>query len=109
MSLDRGQILQEIFEGLVLVTAVNFWMTDAQPPPPPPHPPQFLSFHPQKKAQLFVSVNVLIFQSFGWLTQSFAFYVDLFFWFCFLSNLRWNKLQDTIPPEIGELKSLTHL
>ncbi|KAF5946038.1 hypothetical protein HYC85_016266 [Camellia sinensis] len=25
------------------------------------------------------------------------------------SNLRWNKLQDVIPPEIGELKSLTHL
>lgn len=24
-------------------------------------------------------------------------------------NLRWNKLQDAIPPEIGELKSLTHL
>ncbi|KAF5957072.1 hypothetical protein HYC85_004297, partial [Camellia sinensis] len=24
-------------------------------------------------------------------------------------NLRWNKLQDVIPPEIGELKSLTHL
>lgn len=103
MSLDRGQILQEIFEGLVLVTAVNFWMTDAQPPPPIPFLPS------PKKAQLFVSANVLIFQSFGWLTQSFAFYVDLFFWFCFLSNLRWNKLQDTIPPEIGELKSLTHL
>lgn len=26
-----------------------------------------------------------------------------------LSNLRWNKLQDVIPPEIGELKRLTHL
>ncbi|CAL5399347.1 unnamed protein product [Camellia sinensis] len=26
-----------------------------------------------------------------------------------LLNLRWNKLQDVIPPEIGELKSLTHL
>ncbi|KAI8027112.1 LRR receptor-like serine/threonine-protein kinase FLS2 [Camellia lanceoleosa] len=26
-----------------------------------------------------------------------------------LVNLRWNKLQDVIPPEIGELKSLTHL
>ncbi|KAL2460372.1 Remorin C domain-containing protein [Abeliophyllum distichum] len=25
------------------------------------------------------------------------------------SNLRWNKLQDAIPPEIGELKQLTHL
>lgn len=24
-------------------------------------------------------------------------------------NLRWNKLQDVIPPEIGELKKLTHL
>jgi Leucine-rich repeat (LRR) protein len=24
-------------------------------------------------------------------------------------NLRWNKLQDVIPPEIGELKRLTHL
>ncbi|KAG6397784.1 hypothetical protein SASPL_144245 [Salvia splendens] len=24
-------------------------------------------------------------------------------------NLRWNKLQDSIPPEIGELKQLTHL
>ncbi|KAK4358024.1 hypothetical protein RND71_023634 [Anisodus tanguticus] len=24
-------------------------------------------------------------------------------------NLRWNKLQDVIPPEIGELKQLTHL
>ncbi|KAI3914638.1 hypothetical protein MKW92_034768 [Papaver armeniacum] len=24
-------------------------------------------------------------------------------------NLRWNKLQDAIPPEIGELKRLTHL
>ncbi|KAF5944268.1 hypothetical protein HYC85_018345 [Camellia sinensis] len=27
----------------------------------------------------------------------------------FSGNLRWNKLQDVIPPEIGELKSLTHL
>ncbi|KAF6165586.1 hypothetical protein GIB67_029364 [Kingdonia uniflora] len=26
-----------------------------------------------------------------------------------LRNLRWNKLQDVIPPEIGELKRLTHL
>ncbi|KAK4403091.1 hypothetical protein Sango_1049800 [Sesamum angolense] len=25
------------------------------------------------------------------------------------ANLRWNKLQDAIPPEIGELKQLTHL
>ncbi|KAL9253075.1 hypothetical protein AKJ16_DCAP00149 [Drosera capensis] len=24
-------------------------------------------------------------------------------------NLRWNKLQDVLPPEIGELKSVTHL
>ncbi|WZZ37156.1 hypothetical protein YC2023_020557 [Brassica napus] len=24
-------------------------------------------------------------------------------------NLRWNKLQDVIPPEVGELKRLTHL
>ncbi|PHT39648.1 hypothetical protein CQW23_18502 [Capsicum baccatum] len=24
-------------------------------------------------------------------------------------NVRWNKLQDVIPPEIGELKQLTHL
>lgn len=31
-----------------------------------------------------------------------------YFYFC-ASNLRWNKLQDVIPPEIGELKSLTHL
>ncbi|GMP49867.1 hypothetical protein CsSME_00016697 [Camellia sinensis var. sinensis] len=27
----------------------------------------------------------------------------------FSGNLRWNKLQDVIPPKIGELKSLTHL
>ncbi|KAF6173513.1 hypothetical protein GIB67_042643 [Kingdonia uniflora] len=26
-----------------------------------------------------------------------------------IRNLRWNKLQDVIPPEIGELKRLTHL
>ncbi|KAL8465729.1 hypothetical protein ACS0TY_034993 [Phlomoides rotata] len=26
-----------------------------------------------------------------------------------VSNLRWNKLQDSIPPEIGELKQPTHL
>jgi len=24
-------------------------------------------------------------------------------------NLRWNKLQDVLPSEIGELKKLTHL
>ena len=83
----------------MLGTAVNFWITVAHSPPPP--------FHPKKKAQLFVSVNVLIFQSFGLLTWYFAFYVDLLFFL--LSNLRWNKLQDIIPPEIGELKSLTHL
>ncbi|CAL5360601.1 unnamed protein product [Camellia sinensis] len=29
--------------------------------------------------------------------------------YCKTSNLRWNKLQDVIPPKIGELKSLTHL
>jgi len=28
---------------------------------------------------------------------------------CKLRNLRWNKLQDVLPPEIGELKKLTHL
>lgn len=32
----------------------------------------------------------------------------LSYWVSF-SNLRWNKLQDVIPPEIGELKRLTHL
>ncbi|KAM3379200.1 hypothetical protein P3S68_011614 [Capsicum galapagoense] len=26
-----------------------------------------------------------------------------------IRNVRWNKLQDVIPPEIGELKQLTHL
>ncbi|XP_028087108.1 probable leucine-rich repeat receptor-like protein kinase At1g35710 [Camellia sinensis] len=38
--------------------------------------------------------------------------IEIADYFCFLflsSNLRWNKLQDVIPPEIGELKSLTHL
>lgn len=32
-----------------------------------------------------------------------------FYVIVFISNLRWNKLQDSIPPEIGELKQLTHL
>jgi hypothetical protein len=35
--------------------------------------------------------------------------IMLVFCCCCVSNLRWNKLQDVIPPEIGELKSLTHL
>lgn len=43
-----------------------------------------------------------------------SFYCDLSFilflsYLVSFSNLRWNKLQDVIPPEIGELKKLTHL
>lgn len=36
-------------------------------------------------------------------------FLDHELWCVTSRNLRWNKLQDVIPAEIGELKRLTHL